>query len=29
MESIFFILNVGEKYGYGHFIRCLNLAEIF
>jgi spore coat polysaccharide biosynthesis predicted glycosyltransferase SpsG len=29
MKSIFFILNAGERYGYGHFVRCLNLSKIF
>tara|TARA_A100001015_G_C15026862_1_gene730984 strand:+ start:435 stop:1472 length:1038 start_codon:yes stop_codon:yes gene_type:complete len=29
MKSVFFILNVGERYGFGHFIRCVNLKSIF
>ena len=29
MKSVFFIFNVGRGYGFGHFIRCLNLKSIF
>ena len=29
MKSVFFIFNVGRSYGFGHFIRCLNLKSIF
>jgi len=29
MKSVFFILNIGGRYGFGHFIRCINLKKIF
>ena len=28
MKSVFFIFNVGGRYGFGHFIRCINIKSI-